>query len=283
MSPCPERAIAAFTCATVVLFQTSEFTQDELMVSLTGEAIVGLSVAGLLAGFINTIAGGGSLLTLPALMLAGLPADIANGTNRVGVLCQSASAMLTFRGGGQLQGLPLVAISLPTLVGATLGALAAAFTPNHVLEPVLLASMVVMAVVLMARKTILLPPNESNAVHPSDRKFAFIGLFAAGFYGGFVQAGLGFFLLAVFGGMLRLDLVRANAVKAVTVFCLTILALGVFVSNGLVDWLPGLIIGVAGIVGATVGARFAVKTPPTLLRGVVLVAVCSATIVLLLR
>ena len=125
------------------------------MVSLTVEAIVGLSVAGLLAGLINTIAGGGSLLTLPALMLAGLPATLQT-VQTVLVFFVSQPQQCSHFVAEDNCKTPLVAISLPTLIGATLGAFAAAFTPNHVLEPVLLASMVVMAIVLMARKTILL-------------------------------------------------------------------------------------------------------------------------------
>jgi len=253
------------------------------MDSLTIDVILGLSTAGVLAGFINAIAGGGSLLTLPALMLAGLPADIANGTNRVGVLFQSAAALATFRGGGHLQSVPVFAISAPTLVGAGAGAIAASQTPNDILEPILLSSMVLMAVLLTVKKNILLPPKESQVIHPSEKPWATVGLLGAGFYGGFVQAGLGFILLAVFGGLLRLDLVRSNAVKAATVFCLTLLALAIFLANGLVDWLPGIVVGLAGIVGAALGAKFALKTPPGILRAVVLIAVSSASIVLLLK
>jgi uncharacterized membrane protein YfcA len=250
---------------------------------LTLEVIIGLSVAGVIAGFINTIAGGGSLLTLPALLLAGLPPDVANGTNRVGVLFQASSATFAFRGSGHLKNLPLAWIIAPTLVGAGGGAFVASRTPNDILEPILLGSMVVMAIMLAAKKSILIPATNEQAIQPKENKGALFGLLLAGFYGGFVQAGLGFLLLAVFGGMLRLDLVRANSVKAVTVLCLTLLALGIFLASGHVQWAPGLVLAVAGIIGARLGASFAMKIPPSTLRIVVLVTVTSASVWLLLR
>jgi uncharacterized protein len=250
---------------------------------LTLEVIIGLSLAGVFAGFINTIAGGGSLLTLPALLLAGLPPDVANGTNRVGVLFQATSATFAFRGSGHLKSLPLPWITLPTLLGAGAGAFVASRTPNEILEPILLGSMVVMAIVLAAKKSILIPGTNEEAVHPRKNRKALFGLLLAGFYGGFVQAGLGFLLLAVFGGMLRLDLIRANSVKAVTVLCLTLLALSIFIASGHVQWAPGLVLAIAGIVGARLGANFAMKIPPNVLRIVVLVTVTSASLWLLLR
>ena len=253
------------------------------MENLATEAILGLIAAGVGAGFVNTIAGGGSLLTLPALMLVGLPADVANGTNRVGVLFQASSASFAFHGSGHMRGLPVGWIAAPTLLGAGCGALAAALTPADVLEPILIGSLIVMALLIAVRKSLLIPPDGAEFVHPKGHPWALLGLFGAGLYGGFIQAGLGFFLLAVFGGLLKLDLLRSNSIKAVTVVLLTVLALGIFLAHDLVLWVPGLIIGVSGMAGAFLGARFVVRTDPRILRIAVLVAVVAACVALLMR
>lgn len=250
---------------------------------LETEAILGLIVAGLCAGFVNTIAGGGSLLTLPALMLAGLPADLANGTNRIGILFQASSASFAFKKKGVFRRLPVGWVGAPTLVGAVMGAWAATLIPAEDLEPILLGSLVGMALLIATRGSLLLPPEGAEERHPRRHPTALLGLWAAGFYGGFVQAGLGFFLLAMLGGVLRMDLRRANAMKAITVLMMTVLALGVFLGHGLVAWLPGLILGISGATGATLGVRFALSAPLKVMRYLVLVAVLVSSAALLLR
>ena len=81
-----------------------------------------LVIAGIAAGFVNTVAGGGSVFTVPALMLLGMPADIANGTNRVGVLMQSAAGVWGFRNRGKLDQSALMPIAVPTVAGSLIGA-----------------------------------------------------------------------------------------------------------------------------------------------------------------
>ncbi|MTI13690.1 sulfite exporter TauE/SafE family protein [Sansalvadorimonas verongulae] len=224
------------------------------MYELTLVNSIALLLAGVAAGFINTVAGGGSMLTLPALMLLGMPADIANATNRVGVMFQSITGLTGFHRQNKLDTGSMVSIVVPTLIGAAVGAGLAAWLPAEVLKPVLLGSMMIMALVMVIRPSTMRPSGDhvrSVSSHPQS----VLMLFLAGVYGGFVQAGVGFMLLAALAGGLRYDLVRANALKILCTGAFTLVALGIFIWNDLVLWVPGLILAF----GCSLGAHFSVK------------------------
>ncbi len=242
-------------------------------------SLVVMIVAGVIAGFVNTFAGGGSLLTLPALMLAGLPADVANGTNRVCIVAQSASGVLGFKAKGKLPN--PVGLVLPTFAGALVGAwLAAAVLPRSWAKPVLLTLMITMALVMVFKPKAIARPD-SDPVRVRDSAWAALGLFGAGLYGGFVQAGVGFALLAVLGGLLRYDLVRANALKLVCTLVFGVVALAVFAYHDQVRWGVGTIVAVATVVGSLLGVRFASSVKPATLRvalAVMVVGACAAAL-----
>lgn len=234
--------------------------------------------AGLGAGFINTFAGGGSMLTLPALMLLGLPADVANGTNRLCVVTQTAAGLWSFQREGRLEHRALPSVVIPTLLGATLGAyVAAAWLPREWVKPVLLGTMLLMAVTMMVSPK-LLAPDAGQEQTLRQRPWAILGLFFAGLYGGFVQAGVGFVLLAVLGGSLRYDLVRANALKLAVILVFGVVALGIFVVAGQVEWIAASVLAVATVAGARLGVRFAIDVKPKTLRIVVFILVVIATV-----
>lgn len=238
-----------------------------------------LILVGLAAGFVNTLAGGGSLLTLPLLLLAGLPPHIANGTNRVAVFLQSVAGTMAFDRKGVLDRGAILSLSLPTLVGSLAGSGAAVFLPARILEPALLGAMLMVAVTLVLWPSLLAPPPGDSARALSEVRGAWAVFFGIGFYGGFAQAGVGFFLLAALGGLLRYDLARSNALKLLLVTAFTGLALLVFVLAGQVWWIPGLALSVGTVAGSRLGVRFAIEARQDLLRWVVVgivVASCLA-------
>ena len=173
--------------------------------------IVILIVAGLFGGFVNTLAGGGSMITLPALMLMGMPADVANATNRVGVFLQSATGVKGFDAEGRLDRPAVGAVLVPTIGGALVGSLLASYLPVWLLKPTLLGTMVAMTVVMIVWPQAVAPPEGTKVRKVFESPAAFASLFASGVYGGFVQAGVGFILIAALAGTLRYDLVRTNA------------------------------------------------------------------------
>jgi uncharacterized membrane protein YfcA len=242
-----------------------------------------LVFVGLVAGVINTLAGGGSNLTLPALMLMGLPADVANATNRLGVLMQSVIAAKDFDSHGQLVRHDLWRILRPTLLGSLLDAVVAAFAPSEWLKPALLMTMVSMALVILIRPSTVAPPLGIKALTMSDSPKAVWTLFFAGVYGGFVQAGVGFILIAALAGSLRYDLVKTNAIKMVCTAALTIAALGVFIWQGLVAWVPGIILAVGPVAGAKIGIRIAIMASPKGLKWFLFVMTVMASAAALLN
>ncbi|MDF1691857.1 MAG: sulfite exporter TauE/SafE family protein [Zhongshania sp.] len=222
--------------------------------------VVLLLVVGVVAGIINTLAGGGSNLTLPALMVMGLPADVANATNRVGVLMQSLSGVRDFDRHGQLARDDIWGVLRPVLLGSVFGAVAAAFAPAEFLKPALLLAMVTMALIILVMPSVVAPPLGTPTKRVADSQQAVWGLFFAGIYGGFVQAGVGFVLITALAGGLRYDLVKTNALKMLCTAALTIAALAVFIWQGLVAWLLGIILACGSVVGAKIGVRLALKT-----------------------
>lgn len=225
-----------------------------------------LVATGFVAGVINTLAGGGTNLTLPALMVIGMPADVANATNRLGVLLQSGVAVLGFRRHDRLPTDDIGPIMLPTLVGGLLGAAAAAYAPDGLLKPLLLGAMLSMTIVMLIKPEVVAPPLGTEPRRVSDHPSSRFWLLLAGVYGGFVQAGVGFILITALAGSLRYDLVRTNALKMFCVCAFTSLALGVFIVQGLVLWIPGLILSVGTMSGATVAVHFAIDAKPSTLK-----------------
>ena len=167
---------------------------------LSAIGVTALLIAGFIAGFINTLAGGGSMLTLPALMMLGMPADIANATNRVGVFLQSLTAAKSFKKYDRLDTKAILPMMLPTMVGALFGSVLASFLPVWILKPTLLVSMVAMALVMLLVPNLLVPEEGSVPKTIKDEPLGLFMLFIAGVYGGFVQAGVGFIL---FSGLLK--------------------------------------------------------------------------------
>lgn len=229
--------------------------------------------AGVVAGFMNSVAGGGSLLTLPALMLLGLPVHVANGSNRLAIVTQSLFGVLAYHREGKLHTGALVSVTAPTVLGAIAGAAVAAVVPSVVLRPVLLGTMVAMALLMLLKPRVALPEPDEEPRSPWKHWPSWLGLFGAGVYGGFVQAGVGFVLLTVLGGLLRYDATRANALKLVCTLVFTVPALGIFVLADQVAWIPASLLAVGTVLGAFVGVRFAIRAQGPLLRGVIVALV----------
>ena len=150
-------------------------------------------------------------------MITGMPADVANGTNRLAVLAQSATGAVEFDRAGRFDRGAWLSVLGPTVLGAAIGALAAAFMPVALLKPVLLSTMIVIAGLMVVNPSFMQPRPEET---PNQGWAGLAALFAAGLYGGFIQAGVGFILLAALSGVMQYDLVRGNALKTLCTGCL---------------------------------------------------------------
>ncbi len=234
-------------------------------------------------GIINTLAGGGSNLTLPALMIMGMPADIANATNRVGVFLQSIVAVTGFRKANKLDSFDIVPVLTPTLIGGLIGSLFASYLPADYLKPLLLITMMSMTLIMLIKPSIISPAEGTHPHKIRSRPSAFITLFIAGVYGGFVQAGVGFILIAAIAGTLRYDLVRTNALKMLCTIGFTSLSLIVFIWNDQIMWLPGIILGVGTMFGSHLAVRFALQAKASTLKWFLFImTICGSLAALLM-
>jgi len=240
--------------------------------------LLGVAAAGVVAGFVNMFAGGGSMLTLPALMLLGLPPGVANGTNRLGMLIFTFSGAHAYHQRGALSLRAVVPIAAPTVVGALLGAWLATSIPREWLGSVLLGTMLSVALLLLLRPAMFSAPREGQTLSLRERPSAIVALFGAGLYAGFVQAGVGFLMLAILGGSLRYDMFRANALKLGVALFFVAASLAVFVWSGDVRWLPGLVLAAGSVLGARLGVRFASKLEPQRFRWLLLLAVLAGSV-----
>ena len=225
----------------------------------------------------NTIAGGGSMVTVPALMLLGMPVDHANGTNRVGILQQSLTGVRGFDKSGRLEKGAIVPMLIPTVSGAALGALSTTWLHPDVLKPVLLGSMIAIALVMLTLPNVVTPPEGTRTYSLRERPLGILMLFGAGIYGGFVQAGVGFVLIAALAAGLRYDLVRTNALKVVCTAFFSVASLAVFAFTGRVEWIPGIILAAGMTAGAVIGVRFALNVDQLLIKWLLFVIVCLTT------
>lgn len=242
--------------------------------------ILALVLAGLVGGFINVMAGGGSVIMVPVMIFLGVPGPIANGTNRLPILIQNFTACITYFRHGLPQSRMIVSLSLCAIPGAVLGALVgvrlSAEGFNHILAAVMIAVLLLM---------ILEPRADTQNTHRTisrQRLIAGHGLMmAAGFWGGFIQIGMGFILLPIMTRVLGFTLVAANVHKVFIIFTYTASALLVFGSQVPLLWWVGGIMAIGNGVGGWLGARLTIAGGERIVKIAVVIAIAVMVIKLI--
>ena len=234
-------------------------------------------VSGVFAGFLNTVAGGGSLLTLPVLIFLGLSTAAANGTNRVALFVQNASAIMGFRRKGVSDFGYSLLLTVPMLFGAASGALKAVSISDDWFLRILSGVMVVVLFLTLFNPTKKLQGGVEN-LSRKRMSIAVVAFWALGYYGGFIHAGNGFLIIAALTVINGLDLVRANAIKVFAIFFYTIIALGVFIVKVDINWGLGLTLAVGNATGAWIGSHWAVDKGEKWIKAVLVVTVLALAI-----
>ncbi len=234
--------------------------------------ITALIVSGVFVGFINTLAGGGTIISLSLFMLLGLPANIANGTNRVAVILQNLTSVSQFRKQNLLDFKKANKLAIPTMIGAMVGAQIASDINENIFRKAVAVVMLVMVYFIVTKPSQWLKGTQALQEKPVSWLQVAI-FFLIGVYGGFVQVGVGYFILAgvVLGA--GYDLVKANAIKVWIVLLYTPLALIIFILNDQVNWTYGLIHAIGNIIGAFIASRFAVSWGANFVRWVIIVVI----------
>ncbi len=225
---------------------------------MTVEQLVLLFGLGLLAGFINIMAGGGSTLTLPALILLGLDSATANGTNRLAIFIQNIFAISSFRKRNVHQFRESLKLAVWTLPGALIGAFFAVKISDVWFQRIL--GVVIIGVVI----SLFVPVTGSGAHTDKHSRVekrwpVYLALFGIGFYGGFVQAGVGFLIMAALYHLLKIDLIRVNMHKVFIVFIYMFPTLLIFVFTHHVHYFYGLALAAGNATGAWWSAKVQVR------------------------
>ena len=270
---------------------------------------------GILVGFINTVAGSGSLLSLPLLIFLGLDANVANGTNRVGILMQSITAVGSYAKQKIFKWDDnFWLIIFPTIFGALIGAFSASIVRSEIMEIFIASLLFFMLIILLIspKKWLKTEHNKTkesldiiillidNFIYKNKKKELskynskkivwlitrfFINIlifFVIGLYGGFIQAGVGFFLLSGLVLSAGFDLLKANAIKILIVLIYTPFTLIIFAINNQIDYKLGLILGIGNIIGAYFAAKISVKKGAKFIRYFLIFAVFIAAIKLII-
>jgi uncharacterized protein len=234
--------------------------------------VTALVVSGIFVGFINTLAGGGTAISIVVLMMLGLPANVANGTNRIAVLFQDLTSVHAFNRKKLLPWRKATFLALPTIVGSVVGAWIAIDINEAFFRKAMAVVMLIMLFFVIVKPSVWLKEREHLTTRPVSL-WEVIIFFLIGIYGGFIQIGVGYYLLAAIVLGSGFDLVRANAVKVWIVFLYTFAALAVFIYNRQVHWDYGLVHAVGNVIGAWVATRLAIRRGVEFVRWVIIVVI----------
>ena len=228
------------------------------------EAIL-LVCGGGVAGVINAMAGGGSTLTVPLLVLAGVPGNDANGSNRVGILSSNISTALSFHRQGVTAYAEALPVLLPVVVGSLVGSIGVSRVADETFETIF--GLVMLPILVLS----LRKPKPTVDREPWSRPVTLAVFFGIGIYGGAVQAGVGLVMLAALTRA-GYGLVKANMIKVIITLVVTAIALPVFIIQGQVQWGPAWVLSVGLVIGGWFGARIAVEGGDRVIRWVMAAA-----------
>ncbi|MED5315754.1 MAG: sulfite exporter TauE/SafE family protein [Pseudomonadota bacterium] len=239
-----------------------------------------LIIAGLAGGFINVMAGGGSVITVPVMIFLGVPGPIANGTNRIPILAHNIAAALTYLRHGPTQSGMMLSLAVCAIPGAVAGALISARLPPETFN-VLLAVVMAGVLVLMLTGTGRTDPISAITISPQRRIWGHLLMLAAGFWGGFIQIGMGFVLLPILNRVLGMDLVAANIHKVFIILLYTVSALVVFDSELELLWWVGAVMAIGNVLGGWIGARLTLAGGEQIVRVMVILAIAGMIVKLI--
>ena len=217
-----------------------------------------LVVVGFFAGVINTLAGGGSLFTLPVLIFLGLPPNVANGTNRIAIVIQSLFGTIGYKSKG-ISTFPFnIYLGISASLGSVIGAQIAIDLDGQMFNRILAIILIFIGILILV--------NAKNITHNLPERltgkylfFGILGFFFIGIYGGFINAGIGIVIMLFLNRFNRLNLVKTNAAKTAIVFIYSAVALSLFAYNDAVNWSLGLLMAIGTSFGAFWASRWSVK------------------------
>lgn len=243
-----------------------------------------LILGGIAAGIINTLAGNGSAITLSLLIFTGMPADIANATNRIGAAAQTITAVSSLRRTSRTRVLFKDGLwfLIPSIIGSVIGALIAVEVNPDTLRTVIGIVMMGLLITMITNPKKWARQTNVGKSHKTVLNWAMIFLIAL--YGGFLQMGIGIMLLSVLVLVAQYSLRDANVIKLLIALTFVLPAFAVFILSGEIRWIPGMLLAAGQAVGAFIGARYILFLPKAnLIIKWLLIAILSTSSVVLLQ
>jgi hypothetical protein len=243
--------------------------------------LVFLVVVGFVAGAINIVAGGGSLLTLPMLIFLGLPSNVSNATNRIAIIIQNIFAVRGFQSKGVTEYPFSIYLTIPAVIGAVIGAKIAVDIPHELFNKILAGIMIIVVIYMLLKPKV-------KAYKLQERlqgKYLWIGIivfFFVGLYGGIIQAGVGFIMIIALTSINHIGLVKSNAIKVFVALVYSIAAVIVFQVDGIINWKYGLILALGNASGGWFMSRYSVKKGDGFVRILLIVIVSILALKLLI-
>ena len=232
-----------------------------------------LTFVGVISGIINVLAGGGSLITLPLLIFMGLPPSVANGTNRLGLFVQTVAGVISFKKQGISNFKFAIALSLVAMLGAVIGVQVAVAMSDELFKYVLAGIMLLVLCFILWRKKIT--PQTAGILTGFKKTMLYFAFFLIGIYGGFVQAGVGFIIIATLAYFTPFDLIRINAIKIFVVSFYMLVSLGVFIYYDKIHWPAAIFLALGTGLGGWLGAKISIKHGEGVVKVVLVIAVLS--------
>ncbi len=235
--------------------------------------IIILIIAGVFVGFINTLAGGGSIISLSVLMyVMGLPASVANGTNRIAIILQTLTATSSFKKQDILDWRKGLKLGIPSVIGSIIGAWIAVDMQEEIFEKAMAIIMIFMLIFIFYKPQLWLK-GKQELIDKEVSPFIMFIFFLIGIYGGFIHVGIGYLLLISIVLGAGFDLVKANAIKVFIVLLYVPFSLAVFIYNDEVNYLYGFTLAIGNVIGAIIASKMAISNGANFVRWVIVVVV----------
>lgn len=238
--------------------------------------VILLICSGLLVGFINTMAGGATIISLSVLTWLGLPLTVANGTNRLAVFFQTLTSVSSFQNSHLIDWKKSLRVGIPTVIGSVAGSFIAVKLNEDIIRYAFVIIMIIMLAFILFKPSLWLKGNSALLELPV-KKWNYPLFFVIGVYGGFLHVGVGYYLLAAIVLGLGLDLMKANVMKNLLVMLYVPFSLIIFIINDQVMWKYGLIHAIGNVIGAFVASRMAIKRGSEIIRWVMIVVIVVLT------
>ena len=226
--------------------------------------IIILLICGVIAGFINTVAGGGSLLTLPILIFMGLPSNIANGTNRIAIFMQNIFSISGYKSRGVSDFKYSSWLSVSALIGSIIGAKIAINIDEDMFNKILSVVIIIVVLTIIYNKKPFYINSENISIE--KKIISVIIFFFIGIYGGFIHAGVGFLILSILSNYNGIQLSKANSIKVFVVFVYTFFALIVFIMENKINWILGINLGIGNSIGGWIASRWSYNKPDKIIK-----------------